>query len=474
MDTKKLRQKILDLAIHGKLVPQDPNDEPASVLLDRIRAEKEQLIKEGKIKAPKKSKSASDTSHYPKEVPFAVPKGWVWCRLESICTKIVDGDHNPPVPEKTPTDYLMLSSKNIVDGQLGNLSEVRYLSKEAYIICNQRTDVQPGDLLLTTVGTLGRSCIYRGGYRLTFQRSVSVISTLIYEDYLKSFFDSGYFQTFIEDHARGTAQKGFYLNMLESTMIPIPPLEEQSRIVNQASKYLNTLSSLDDAASQVKDAIYKCKSKILDLAIHGKLVPQDPSDEPAIELLKRINPDFKPSDNLHYGDVPPGWCLSTLGMISNYGQCDSVSVDEINDSDWVLELEDIEKGSGKLLNRISKRERTPNGIRHRFQEGQVLYSKLRTYLNKVLIADKSGFCTTEIIPMTPIEGLLPEYLNIYLRSPYFLDYSNSCGYGVKMPRLGTQEARKAIIPIPPLNEQRRIIEAVLTLQSSFKDINDFT
>ena len=209
-------------------------------------------------------------------------------------------------------------------------------------------------------------------------------------------------------------------------------------------------------------------------SIYGKLVPQDPSDEPAIELLKRINPDFKPSDNLHYGDVPPGWCLSTLGMISNYGQCDSVSVDEINDSDWVLELEDIEKGSGKLLNRISKRERTPNGIRHRFQEGQVLYSKLRTYLNKVLIADKSGFCTTEIIPITPIEGLLPEYLNIYLRSPYFLDYSNSCGYGVKMPRLGTQEARKAIIPIPPLNEQRRIIEAVLTLQSSFKDINDFT
>ena len=157
-------------------------------------------------------------------MPFEVPEGWVWCRLKDVCGKIVDGDHNPPASEKVPTDYLMMSSKNITDGSLINLKDVRYLSRNVFIACNQRTDLQVGDILLTTVGTLGRSCIFQGGYKLTFQRSVSIISPLINAEYIKVFFDSGYFQSYIEDNARGTAQKGFNLNQLESSFIPIPPL----------------------------------------------------------------------------------------------------------------------------------------------------------------------------------------------------------------------------------------------------------
>jgi len=155
--------------------------------------------------------------------------------------------------------------------------------------------------------------------------------------------------------------------------------------------------------------------------------------------------------------LPDGWCLATLGDISNYGETRNVDISDIEPGDWVLELEDIEKDTGRIISRKLKSERSISGVRHSFRKGQILYSKLRTYLNKVLIAPEDGFCTTEIIPIEPIDGVMTGYLYAVLRSPYFLDYTETCGYGVKMPRLSTNDARKAIIPIPPYNEQKRIV-----------------
>ena len=149
-----------------------------------------------------------------------------------------------------------------------------------------------------------------------------------------------------------------------------------------------------------------------------------------------------------------------LGDISDYGKCVTVPVSAIKDDAWVLELEDIEKETGRVLKHVTKSVRSINGSRHSFSKKQILFSKLRTYLNKVLIAPDKGFCTTEIIPITPQEGIMPEYLSLVLRSPYFLDYTAQCGYGVKMPRLGTSDAVKAFIPIPPFKEQQRITEVV--------------
>ena len=410
-------------------------------------------------------------SHYPKDVPFEVPEGWVWCSLKDVCTKIVDGDHNPPASEKGPTEYLMISSKNILDGNLANLKDVRYLSRSVFQSCNQRTDLQLGDILLTTVGTLGRSCIFQGGHKLTFQRSVSVISPLINVEYIKVFFDSEYYQRYIEDNARGTAQKGFYLNQLESSLIPVPPIAEQKRIVDKANLFLVLCQEIQKSEECIHADIEKAKASILVLATHGELVPQDPSEEPALDLLKRINPGFHCSHNLHYeGTLPQGWIVCTLGEISNYGQCVSVSVDEIDETAWVLELEDIEKDTGRVLQRLTKKDRSISGIRHKFQRGQLLFSKLRTYLNKVLIAYEDGFCTTEIIPITPINGIDSSYLNIVLRSPYFLNYTARCGHGVKMPRLGTNDARKAVIPIPPIKEQHRIVQKTEGLFSELEFI----
>ena len=151
---------------------------------------------------------------------------------------------------------------------------------------------------------------------------------------------------------------------------------------------------------------------------------------------------------------------TTLGEISNYGECNNVSVDSITDDDWVLELEDLEKDTAKIIQTLSRSKRSIKGVRHRFNKGDILYSKLRTYLNKVLVAPQSGYCTTEIMPFNSYCNVSSYYLNHVLRSAYFLDCTQQCGYGVKMPRLSTTDACNGMIPLPPLAEQKRIVKEI--------------
>ncbi len=219
------------------------------------------------------------------------------------------------------------------------------------------------------------------------------------------------------------------------------------------------------------------RQKILDLAIHGKLVPQDPNDEPASVLLERIRDEKErlikegkikrpkkskaTSDKPHYPyQLPEGWVWTTLGEISNYGTTINIQVDDIDKNEWILELEDIEKETANIIQRLSASERSVKGTRHKFSAGNILYSKLRTYLNKVLVAPSEGYCTTEIMPFDTYGIISNEYICHVLRSPFFLDYTLQCGYGVKMPRLSTTDACNGMIPLPPLNEQIRIVEAI--------------
>ena len=164
-------------------------------------------------------------------------------------------------------------------------------------------------------------------------------------------------------------------------------------------------------------------------------------------------------------DIPENWVWCRLKDIANYGECDNVEVKRIPETAWILELEDIEKDSGKILHFFSKSERQINGVRHQFEKGDVLYSKLRTYLNKVLVASNDGYCTTEIMPIKTT-FISNHYLCMVLRSRYFLDYTAMCGYGVKMPRLSTNDAKNGLIPLPPLAEQSRIVTKIEELFSA--------
>ena len=215
------------------------------------------------------------------------------------------------------------------------------------------------------------------------------------------------------------------------------------------------------------------RQKILDLAIHGKLVAQGPDGEPASELLKRIKAEkeqqikegkIKKSKKTKTTsvpfEIPSSWEWTTLGEISNYGCCENIPVAEIGENDWVLELEDIEKDTARIAQIRLKQDRDIKGVRHKFTNGDVLYSKLRTYLNKVLVAPHNGYCTTEIVPLHSYCNVSTYYLSHVLRSGYFLDYTQQCGYGVKMPRLSTNDACNGCIPLPPLAEQKRIVAEI--------------
>lgn len=233
------------------------------------------------------------------------------------------------------------------------------------------------------------------------------------------------------------------------------------------------------------------KNSILQWAIQGKLVPQDPNDEPASVLLERIREEkarlvkekkikkdknesiiYRGDDNSYYEkflatgevkcidddipfEIPERWSWVRLGSIIDFSKSSSVKPNEIEQDAWVLDLEDIEKDTGVLLAKKRMKDIQSKSDKHIFYSGNVLYSKLRPYLNKVIIADENGYCTSEILAFD-FGMILNKYAQIYLMSPYFVDYAMSDAYGVKMPRLGSKQGNNALMPLPPFNEQVRI------------------
>jgi type I restriction enzyme S subunit len=222
------------------------------------------------------------------------------------------------------------------------------------------------------------------------------------------------------------------------------------------------------------NGIKKLRELILELAVRGKLVPQDSSDEPASELLKRINHEkvrlqssgelkkqkllakIESKDEPH--KLPLTWEWTRLGEITNFGT--TTKIKKIPDDAWVLDLEDIEKDTSRLLERRRFSERNSLSDKNSFSRNDVLYGKLRPYLNKILVADSEGFCTTEILPFRCHGPSDSHFFKLALMSPYFLRYVNGKSYGMKMPRLGTEDGRQAAFPLPPLAEQHRIVAKV--------------
>ena len=252
--SKKAKAKVLDLLIKGELTSKWRDEhkdiEAADVLLEKIRSEKEKKLNDELIAKGKKTNAKVELKEVSKnDEPFEIPNSWKWCRLVDVATKLVDGDHNPPTGTSEKTEYLMISSRNINKNKIVDLNAVRYLTKEVFDEENKRTDLRTGDILITKVANLGRSCIYDGNLNLTFQRSVSIIQTLVNNSYIKVFFDAPYFQILIDKEATGTAQRGFYLNQLAKTLVPIPPLEEQAEIVQIAETLLNQIDSLTNIDS---------------------------------------------------------------------------------------------------------------------------------------------------------------------------------------------------------------------------------
>ena len=466
MDTKKLRQKILDLAIRGKLIPQDPNDEPASLLLERIKAEKERLTKEGKIKKSKKSTKTSDTPHY-ENVPFEVPDNWAWTTVSDISKSIIYGVSESA---KSEGKYKLLRitdiQNNKVDWETVPFTDFDDDKVASYILYD-------GDIVFARTGaTIGKSYLIKKLNQKAIYASYLIrvqTSNLILPEYVKLFFESGYYWEQIELSSVGIGQPNVNGTILGSLNIPLPPFAEQKRIVIEIDRWLSLINQIEDGKDNLQSTIKQTKSKILDLSIHGKLVPQDPNDEPAIELLKRINPDFTPCDNGHY---PIGWLETILGELFNHNTGKA-----LNSSNKEGVMKDYLTTSNVYWNKFDFT------VIKQMPFKEIELDKCTVTKGDLLVCEGGDIGRSaiwnydyDICIQNHIHRLRPKIdlcVPFYYYTLAYLKENNLIGgKGIGLLGLSSNALHKIEMPLPPLTEQQRIVQKIEELFSVLDNIQN--
>ena len=451
MDTQKLRQRILDLAIRGKLVPQDPNDEPASVLLDRIRAEKERLIAEGKIKRPKAKKS-TDKSHYQQFTPpFEIPKSWQWVNITEVTSKITDGTHHSP-ENKPIGDFLYITAKNIkYDGI--KKDSATYVNSNVHTEIYSRCNPEYGDILYIKDGaTAGVVAINDLKVPFSLLSSVALIKPLgILNRYLYYFLRSDFSNSSIKKSMKGVGITRITLRQIEEWNIPVPPYAEQERIVKILDNYFSILSYLEWNIDTLQESIHNAKSKILDLAMQGKLVPQDPADEPAADMLRRINPEAKIiTDNPHYPQLPDNWVLTKLGDVVKV--INGKSQKEVENPSGAYPI----YGSGGVIGKADA---------YSCLSGSTIIGRKGTINNPQFI--ETNFWNVDTaFGMKPYEAVNDLYFYYFCKSFDFTSLDKSS----TLPSLTKTAIEGILMPTPPLGEQRRIILKIKEYDELFRNI----
>ena len=512
MNTKALRQKILDLAIRGKLVPQDPHDEPASVLLERIRDEKLQMVKDGRLK-PKDIKNdtiifkGEDNLHYEQfadgtvkciedEIPFEVPENWEWCRINSISENVTDGDHQPPPQTESGFPFLVIS--NVSDGYI-HFENTRYVSKEYYQTLSEYRKARAGDLLFTVTGSYGIPVPVESSQPFCFQRHIAIIRPCeISNQYLSIVLSSKYIKRLCDELSTGTAQKTVGLATLRNFLIPIPPANEQALIIDKVHRLLILVDEIRDNKNQLIDVVNAAKLKILDLAIRGRLVPQDPNDEPASALVERIRAEkekliqegkikrdkkesfiFKGEDNSYYEktgsktvcidgqlplEIPDSWtwcrgysCFMGMktkkpeGEFFNY-----IDIDSIDNKQHIV-------NQPKHL----ATKAAPSRANRALQEGSVVFSLVRPYLENVAFIDvtlNDCIASTGFYICNSNGTYYPEFMFYLMISKYVIDGLNQFMKGDNSPSISKESIENWLYPVPPYNEQIAIVERLKSIK----------
>ena len=434
MNTKALRQKILDLAIHGKLVPQDPNDEPASVLLERIRVEKERLIKEGKIKKPKKSKAACDKPHY----PFELPKGWEWTNIEELLINR-DGERKPV------SSTIRSKQKNkIYDyyGAAGKIDKVEeYLFNERLLLVGE-----DGANLLSR--NKDNAFFADGKYWVNNHAHVLDATDKSILDFVAIVINS----MKLDDFITGSAQPKLSQDNLNKIPVMLPPINEQCRILKEVKHWFSLIAMIERGKDNLLETIKQTKFKILDLAIHGKLVPQDPNDEPASELLKRINPKAEITcDNPQYGKLPKGWCLCRISSVVDIVNGKSQKNVESPTGKYPI------YGSGGIIGKA---------MEYTCLAGSTIIGRKGTINHPIFVEENFWNVDTAFGMKANNQILEDKYF--YCFCLYFdfskLDKSSA------LPSLTKTAIGNLILPIPPLAEQQRIVAKIEELFSQLDKI----
>ena len=440
MDTKKLRQKILDLAIHGKLVPQDPNDEPASVLLERIKAEKERLIKEGKTKRCKKSAKTSDTPHY-EQVKLEVPNSWYMVSVSDLFLL------NPKSELDDNMKVGFIPMALVEDGFSGNhFYEERTWKDVKRGYCH----FQNGDIGIAKISPCfenRKSTIFKnlpntygaGTTELVILRPIKVYTKF----YLYLFKSDWYVKEGTKYFKGVVGQQRVHKEIFTDLHIPLPPFAEQQRIVEEIEYWFALIDQIEQDKSDLQTAIRQTKSKILDLAIHGKLVLQNPNDEPASELLKRINPKAEITcDNGHYPQLPDGWCKCRLEDIVEYEQPQAYIVNSTDYDDRYL-TPVLTAGKSFVIGYTNETE----GI---YQNTPcIIFDDFTTDSKLVDFPFKVKSSAMKILKVA--DDIEIEYVAMFMNITRLI--------GDTHKRYWISEYSKLCIPIPPKEEQKRIINA---------------
>ncbi len=518
MDTKALRQKILDLAIRGKLVPQDPNDEPASALLERIRVEKQQMVKEGKLK-PKDIKNdtvifkADDNLHYEKfqdgtvkciedEIPFELPEGWEWARLKdllNVCSskRVLQSDwKNEGIPFYRAREIVKLSENDFIDNEL-------FISEEHYLELKKNYGVpQSGDLMVSSVGTIGKVYIVKPE-DLFYYKDASVLcfenkNKLLVSQFAKILLESSFVQSQMRDNSKGTTVDTITISAATNYLCIVPPKNEQLRIVDAAQRALVKVIQIQSNKDVLQATITNAKSKILDLAIRGKLVPQDPNDEPASVLLERIRAEkeglikqgkikrdkkdsviFKGDDNSYYEKVgnklncideeisfklPEGWAFIRLKTAWELISGRDLSPSDYNDKNdgipYITGASNFKNGHVSLVRWTP----VPQVIT---QKGDLLLTCKGTIGEIAYNNFGKAHIARQIMAIRNNYSLNVDFLALCIE--YSMTKIKQAAKGL-IPGISREDILNLVIPIPPTKEQEKICDKLKVTFSAIKHI----
>ena len=470
MTPQELKNSMLQLAIQGKLVEQRPEEGTAQELYAQIQAEKQRLIKEGKLKKEKPLPEITED-----EKPFEIPEGWMWVRVGDVLSKITDGTHHSP-PNSETGEYKYITAKNIKDFGI-DLKNITYVSKAVHDEIYSRCNPNKGDVLLIKDGaTTGVVTVNNIEEPFSMLSSVALLKLThgIFAWYLVYVLRSDLFYKNIRSQMKGTGITRITLKQIVPLVIPLPPHAEQKRIVAKIEELLPLVDRYEQAWTKLEDFNRRfpedMKKSILQQAIQGKLVEQRPEEGTAQELyaqiqaekqrlikegkLKKEKPLPEITEDEKPFDIPNGWMWVRLLAVVD------IATNLVQPSDYLayphIAPDNIEKGTGKLLDFHTVEEDKVSSANHLFFTGQILYSKIRPLLRKAVIAPFDGLCSADMYPLNT--NINRKYLLYYLLSDGFnFQIAEAMSSRVKMPKINQTELIKVLLPLPPLAEQKRIV-----------------
>ncbi len=410
-------------------------------------------------------------------MPFEVPSSWEWTTLQNISTIIGDGLHGTPQYDSSG-DYYFINGNNLSEHKIKIKEDTKRVSENEYL--KYRKPLNETSILVSINGTIGNVGTYNGE-RVILGKSACYfnISSLLHKVYFCYLLESDYFLKYAFKSATGSTIKNVPLKAINDFFIPLPPLAEQRRIIAEIEKWFSLINQIEQGKADLQTVIKQTKSKILDLAIHGKLMPQDPNDEPASELLKRINPKAEITcDNGQYGKVPEEWIMCTIGDLF-----DVVSAKRVLKSDWknkgipfyrAREIVQLHKEgiadkdlfiTEELFAELKDKFGTPN-------VGDIMLSAVGSIGYTYIVNEKDSFYYKDasVLCLRNVNKLISQYFSMLFETTFVKEQMHDNSKGTTVDTITIEKLKKYFVPLPPLAEQHRIVTKIEELFSSLDNI----